>query len=114
MGITASITVTTDTRELDALIARFDRIPALIEKYANLIADEARRLVHVKSGDLKASITVVLEGMVAEVTAGEGLTYAAALEYGTSKAAAYPYMRPAAERYFPAFIAELEALIGGV
>jgi HK97 gp10 family phage protein len=111
MSMSASIVTTTDTSGIEALILRFALIDPLIAKYAALIEAAAKRYVPVKTGALKASITTELEAMAATITAGEGLTYAAAVEYGTSRMSARPYMRPAAEQYIPAFIAELQALL---
>jgi HK97 gp10 family phage protein len=113
MSITGSVVTTTDTSGIDALILRFALIDPLIAKYAALIEAAAKRYVPVKTGALKASITTELEAMAATITAGEGLTYAAAVEYGTSRMASRAYMRPAFEQYAPAFVAELQALIGG-
>jgi HK97 gp10 family phage protein len=104
-------TVTTDA--LDTAIRRLEAVQEIVAKYANAIAEDARRLVPVKTGALQRSITVHLEGLVAEISAGEGLTYAAAVEYGTARAAAQPFLRPAFERHIEAFVREITTLFEG-
>jgi HK97 gp10 family phage protein len=98
--------------EIDRIIANLERADAIIAKFSDLILAEMQRLVPVKTGALKRSIAAHLEGMVAEITAGEGLTYAAHVEYGTSSAAAHPFFRVAVERYADAFRAEVQQLLG--
>jgi HK97 gp10 family phage protein len=111
--VTFDLATTTDTADLDTIIRRLESLPAIVERYATIIADEAARLVPVKTGSLKASITVHLEALAAEITAGENLDYAAYVEYGTSRMAAQPFMRPAMERYGPAFVSAVQALLNG-
>jgi HK97 gp10 family phage protein len=114
LSISASITTEVSTESIDALILRFALIPALIEKTAALIEEAAKRYVPVKTGALRASITTHLEAMAAEITAGNDVVdYAAIVEYGGATRAARPYLRPAFEQYAPAFVLELQALIGG-
>lgn len=56
---------------------------------------KARDLVPVDTGALRESITLKVEE--SEATISSSLEYAAPVEYGTSRQAAQPYMRPAAE-----------------
>jgi HK97 gp10 family phage protein len=113
--MTAGVVVTVDLSAIDALIATLTaKVEALIEKYLVLIEDDAKHLVPVDTGALRDSITHTLEAMAGEVTAGnDTVTYAQYVEYGTSRAAAQPFMRPSFERYAPSFLAELQAMIGG-
>jgi len=98
--------------ELDAIIARLERADAIVQRYTDLITDEAKRLAPVETGALRDSIAAHLDGMASEITAGEGLDYAAAQEYGTATIPAHPYFRVAFERYADAFFGELQALLG--
>jgi HK97 gp10 family phage protein len=122
-AITGELSVVVDLTELDLTIARMQAIPALIATYVNLIVAEMQRLApyddrpnRPDGPHLRDTITAHLEGLTAEITAGEGLPDARAIfnEYGTVHMAARPYFRPAMERYVPAFLAELQAMIGGV
>jgi HK97 gp10 family phage protein len=96
----------------------FDYIPALIAKVeansrstpkavADRVAQAARRIVPVVTGDLQASIVtqVVKKGKTAEVLVLSD--YAAYVEYGTYKMAAKPYLGPAFERYADDLMLEL-------
>lgn len=70
---------------------------------ARPILAEAKRLVHVDSGDLRRSLTVRVAKIGDEDTKGvvigsAGLGWRAHfLEFGTSRLAAYPFLRPAAD-----------------
>jgi hypothetical protein len=121
MSMSASITTTVSTEGIDALILRFALIEPLIAKYAALIVTEMQRLApyddrpsRPEGPHLRDTITAHLEAFAAEITAGEGLPDIRAVvqEYGSSKQAAHPYFRPALERYVPAFLLELQTLIG--
>jgi len=72
-------------------------IDAAVEAGADLIQDMAITLVPVRTGMLKSTIHVEPTGQMMErlVSAGQGITYAAYVEYGTRKMGAQPYMRPA-------------------
>jgi len=113
--IIGELSVVVDLTAIDLMIANLaGRVEALIEKYLLLIEAEAKHLVPVDTGALRASITHTLEVLAGEVTAGsDTVDYAAFVEYGVHNAVAQPFIRPAAERYFPAFVAELQALVGG-
>jgi hypothetical protein len=113
--VTFAVSVTAPTQEIDALIARVERLQGIVAKYADLIVQEAKRLSPVDTGALRASITAHLDGLMAEITAGEGLPdiRAVVMEYGSSRVAARSYLRPAMERYAPDFIREIQAALGG-
>jgi len=65
---------------------------------AVIIAQEAKRIVPVKTGKLQNSIFVRRSGVNKyEIVAAT--TYAGFVEYGTSKMVARPYLRPALYRF---------------
>jgi hypothetical protein len=109
------LTTTADTASLDALIARLESLPAIVEKYADLIVEAAKRYAPVDTGALRDSITAHLNGLTAEITAGEGLPdiRAIVMEYGSSTIPARYYFRPAVEQFALAFIIEVENLLSG-
>jgi HK97 gp10 family phage protein len=113
MAASLDITTTVDTAQLDAMIARVEHLDAIVAKYAALIEARAKQLVPVLTGALRDSITTHLEGLAAEIVAGEGLDYAAIIEYGGYNRPAKPYIRPATEEYVAAFVAEIWAAMGG-
>ncbi len=69
---------------------KVDGVPGRI---AEVIAEYARRTVPVKSGELKRSIEATGDTVVATAD------HAAAVEFGTAKRAAQPYMRPAIKQF---------------
>jgi HK97 gp10 family phage protein len=71
-------------------------IDTAIEAGADLIQDMAITLVPVRTGMLKSTIHVEPTGQMMErlVSVGQGITYAAYVEYGTRRMAPQPYMRP--------------------
>lgn len=70
---------------------------------ANLIADEAKRIVPVDTGRLRASISARKVGAVARNTVRHTVVatapYASDVEYGTGRQRAQPYMRPAYRKF---------------
>ena len=115
-------------------------IGGLIERYTNLIHDEAQRLAPVDTGELKGSIRTSLKGVASayamhgEVIAGSSQTYWAPFnEFGTGQrgaasgvetAAGYnygsvpgmsaqPFMRPAADKYRDPFLRDLRKILRG-
>lgn len=108
MSITGGIVTDVSLGDLDIYIARLERVDALIVKYAALIEAEAKRLARVKTGEMRDEIHTVLSEMAAEVISSTD--HSAANEYGTARMAAHPFMRPAFERYGPAFLAELATI----
>lgn len=107
--------MSTEVKGLEDLIAKLNALPAKLEKKviraavrkgANIIRDKARSYVPVDTGDLKKSITVsgakYKKGTIAlaikprnNKKKGVTVFYGRFIEYGTSKMAAKPYMRPA-------------------
>lgn len=75
-----------------SILRRVDKqADSLPRRIAETIADHARRVVPVKTGHLKSTIKATKDGV--EVTAD----YAAAVELGTARRAAQPFIRPAIE-----------------
>jgi HK97 gp10 family phage protein len=111
--MSVSISIQPNVSPIDATIARLEQIEAIVAKYAGLIEEEAKTLVPVRTGALRDSIVTHLNGLVAEITAGEGLSYAHLIEYGTRGRPAQPYLRPAAEKYADEFAREIAAALGG-
>jgi HK97 gp10 family phage protein len=109
--MTGGISASVDLGEIDALIARMERLDAVVAKYGALIRDEAKRLARVDSGEMRDNIRLELEALAATIIGDTDHT--AANEYGTARMAAQPMFRPALERYGPAFLAEVAALFGG-
>jgi HK97 gp10 family phage protein len=109
--MTGGISASVDLGEIDALIARMERLDAVVAKYGALIRDEAKRLARVDSGEMRDNIRLELEALAATIIGDTDHT--AANEYGTARMAAQPMFRPAMERYGPAFLAEVAALFGG-
>lgn len=113
MSISAGVSVMVSTESLDDLILRMTALDAVVAKYGALVLQSAQRLVAVDTGALKASIRLELEAMTATIIAGEGLTYAAAQEYGDARQPGTAFMRPSIERYADAFLAEVQAVMNG-
>jgi HK97 gp10 family phage protein len=93
--------MTVNTAGMDRIRAGLpEAIETGIERGANLIADVARQLSPVDTGALRDSIRVeggddALSRKV--IAGGDGVDYAAFVEYGTSVSPAQPYMTPAKE-----------------
>jgi HK97 gp10 family phage protein len=85
-----------DTRGFDRIRAGLpDAIERGIERGANLIADLARQLAPVDTGELRSSISVEdgAHPLARRVVASAG--HAAFIEFGTSVSEAQPYLTPA-------------------
>lgn len=93
----SDVRIVVDTSWVDSLGALND---VMLTKVCDSIAEDARRLAPVLSGDLRESIqTLGVQDGVGRVGAGdERVDYAAYVELGTRKMAAQPYLKPAAMR----------------
>lgn len=94
------VTITIDDaslqKKLEQLIKNAPNIEQEIVAIAGTKAfDIAKNLVPVDTGALRESIVIEIEQSQATILSP--LDYAASVEYGTSRQAAQPYMRPAAE-----------------
>jgi HK97 gp10 family phage protein len=76
--------------------AMTERLKAITMKPAMVVRDEAKDLVPVVTGALKEAIFAgPLKQKVGALVGVKGVYYAAFVEFGTSKAEAHPYFRPA-------------------
>ena len=87
------------------------RLSRVVEKYALLIANEARRLAPVDTGNLVNSIHHVLEAGALAAVVGTNIEYAIHQEMGTIKMAVQPFLVPAFEKYRSAFIRDVKAAL---
>ncbi len=69
------------------------RAPGITHNIAEIIADKARQDAPVKSGELKESIHVDGNSVIADAD------HASAVEFGTATRAAQPFMRSAIEQF---------------
>lgn len=87
----------------------------LTGQYANLIVKEAKRLVPVRTGNLRDSIRVTPSseagrlGLAAAGIAADA-PYAGFVEFGTARMRPRPYIRPAVKRYEKEFLADMSKL----
>lgn len=94
------------------------RASAAVRKTAYDIEADAKALAPVDTGALKNSISTDLEGdgrnasMTAEI--GPTVDYAIFQEYGTSRTAPQPFMRPAFDRRAPGLAAAFEQIAGEI
>ena len=72
-----------------------DRATSLLDNIGATIAEEARRLCPVDTGQLKASIGYIVRPSDMTVQVYADKSYAIFVEYGTSRMAAQPFLRPA-------------------
>lgn len=108
-----------DSSELLKLGADLGKIPATAEKLSRVavrktaadIKSTARSTVAVDTGNLKSSISTKATGPL-ESTVSADTPYAVYVETGTSRMAAQPYMRPAADHHTPAFEQAMSEIVG--
>ena len=100
---------------------RSNKIPALtkesraravqaVAKAAYDIEGQAKAVVPVDTGNLKNSIQTESGDSDLTKYVGPHTDYAVHVEYGTYKMRAQPYLRPAAERVRPGFIAAMQQI----
>jgi hypothetical protein len=117
----AEATVKVEVGGLDALIDGLEsEIAGIVEKYATLIVETARRYAPVATGALRASIHATLEAFAATISAGEGLPDARAIfmefgfhHHGSGVFVQRPFFRQAVEQYAAAFVREIAQLFRG-
>jgi HK97 gp10 family phage protein len=93
-----------NTTQVDAFAARLAAAAQKVDAagqaweqhYANEVADEMRTLAPQRTGALAASIQTTADGRVVV-----GVDYGGFVEYGTSRIAPQPFMRPAVSRVEP-------------
>ncbi len=84
-------------------------VSAIVRKAAYDVEAHAKSVVPVDTGKLKNSITVEFPNQTKAIIAPH-TEYAAYVEFGTHRQRAKPYMRPAAEKVVPAFLAAMKRL----
>ena len=89
-------------KALDQLDKELSNPEEVIEYALQVGKEEAQMLVPVDTGELSDSIDYKVEKMEGELFAGTD--HAEFIEYGTSRMAAQPFMRPAATRMGKAYI----------
>jgi hypothetical protein len=113
---------TVKSAPLERMIARLSppSIEAVIAHFAQLIYDTAYPDVPEESGRDKASLRVILEGMAARISLGEGVDppYPVYQELGFHHAGTGTFIQnaallPAFERHRAAFVAAIVALVRG-
>jgi HK97 gp10 family phage protein len=72
-----------------------DTVTKALTEAALIIEGAAKNLSPVDTGNLKGSITQKVDGSEARI--GTNVEYSPYVEYGTSKMAAQPYLRPAVD-----------------
>ena len=90
--------------EFKQAIARFDaemqnKVQEELERWAEAVKTEARRLVPVRTGYLRSTIYTRLQEWTAEV--GTEAAYAANVEFGPRYAMAQPFLQPAVQTRLP-------------
>lgn len=84
-------------------------VGAIVHKAAFDIEARAKSIVPVDTGMLKNSITTEFPNEISAIVAPH-TEYEQYVEFGTRRQRAQPYMRPAAEKVRPAFVAACEKL----
>lgn len=83
---------------------------AVVSKAALDIEARAKMKAPVDTGNLRASISSDIRGLEAEI--GPTASYAAFVEFGTSRMSPQPFLGPAFDEVEPRFIAAVEKLGG--
>jgi HK97 gp10 family phage protein len=96
--------------EFGQAISRLDsaiqsQVQTQLSDWAELVRNEAERLVPVRTGYLRSTIYSKASGWQLEI--GADATYASAVEFGTRFAQAKPYINPSVEQHLP----ELESVL---
>jgi hypothetical protein len=109
MSVTVNLNVS-GVREFELALSRFDKqmqsqIQGKLAGWAETTRVEAQRLVPVRTGYLQSTIYSKAHEWQMEV--GAQAAYAAAVEFGSRRAQAKPYLTPAIERHLP----ELEQVL---
>ena len=98
-------------RRLNTVVHR-DKIEGALDKGALRVERDAKRLVRVDTGRLRASIDTLKEPLTRRI--GSGVVYAAAQEFGRSDLPHYgytPYLRPALRMNRPQILKDIKEAI---
>lgn len=111
-----SVTVTIDASEVNAMLSRLSdagrgrALGSALLAGALLVEGDAKRRAPVDTGTLRNSIRAEQQSDT-EATVGTPVEYAPFVEYGTSRQAAQPYLRPALEQNRDAIVATVTQVI---
>jgi HK97 gp10 family phage protein len=108
-----SINVEIDLAGAEELVQALNRLDSEMQaqvqqrlaEWAETVKIEASRLVSVRTGYLRSTIFARTQQWQAEV--GAEAAYAAAVEFGTTRASARPFIQPALQQHLP----ELERVL---
>lgn len=104
------VRTTIHDNRIPGIIARFPgAVSAVVKKTAFDIETEAKALCPVDTGALSRSILAEVGEFSA--TIAPHTDYDAYVEFGTFKMGAQPYMRPAADKLEPQFVAAIDAIV---
>lgn len=107
-----TVTVVVEFDKFDDIAAALPaKTRAVVRKAAFDVEGQAKNRVPVDTGALKNSISVEIEGDGLRAIVAPHMEYALAVELGTRRKSAQPYMLPAAEAVRPAFIAACKAML---
>jgi HK97 gp10 family phage protein len=87
-------------------------VAAEVQKSAFQIEADAKAKVPVKTATLQRSIHTVMSNGGLTGTVGPSVFYGIFVEMGTRRMGARPFMRPAAEKNLPLFMAAVRAALG--
>jgi HK97 gp10 family phage protein len=83
------------------------RVMRVVQKTAFDIESTAKQLAPVRTGNLRNSITTTMMPAGLEATIGPEASYAAFVEWGTSRMAPHAFMGPALDRHSGDFLTAL-------
>jgi HK97 gp10 family phage protein len=117
-----SIRVDFDASQIDALAddleqagpRAVERVKTVMSKTMHNVVADAQNLVPVDTGALKGSIGPDLDGDGLGFIVGATMSYAAHVEYGTSRMSPQPYLMPAFDRRLPPAFQALEQVAAGM
>ena len=89
-------------------------VAAEVQKAAFRVEADAKAKVPVKTATLQRSIHTVMSNGGLSARIGPSVFYGLFVEFGTRRMGARPYMRPAAEKNLPAFMASVRAALGNL
>lgn len=112
------MTVTVEIKGAREVLANLDlanqniraAVGAAVQREGIRVQGLAREFAPVDTGALRASIQYAPTGEM-EAVVQDGVAYGVFQEFGTSRAPAQPFMRPAVEVSIPEYLAELKAAV---
>jgi HK97 gp10 family phage protein len=89
-------------------------VAAEVQKAGFQIEADAKAKVPVRTATLQRSIHTVLSNGGMTATVGPSVDYGIYVEFGTRRAGARPFMRPAAEKVLPQFAAAVKSALAAL